>query len=108
MESEIKWTEPSPSRKLAPFVCWLLSASRWLSPVPQAPPPALRGLMPGPGRPSKLAEVALARTQTAPTLLKESRSPTRMVLLEPSDTVWMLREVCTPAEVGPVTYRLTT
>ena len=88
----MKWTEPSAKRKSAPLMRRLPNARRWALPVPfEGGLAGLSGLMPGPGPTLQLAELTLDRTpQTAPQFLTSSRSPTRMVLLEPSGTLWML------------------
>src|SRR5262249_30307770 len=114
-------TPPSPNRKNAPALCRLVKANRSpghdfaelavalaVAAVAQTPVPGSVGLVPEPGRPSKLLVVGLLQHQMAAMLCTPSRSPTSTVLLTPS---WIRTNVVAsgrPALSGPNTSRLPT
>ena len=64
--------------------------------------------IPRPGRPSKLAELVDDRTITAATFFTESRSPNRIVLLDPSGMVATVIGAGRLFTSGPTTSRLIT
>src|SRR5579883_362891 len=102
-------TAPSPNRKFTPPVCLLLNASRCSLPVLYVVPGEGWGLSPRPMRPSKLADVLLWRIRELPAMFTTmSRSPTRIVLLEPSWIPWMVSAAGRLFVSGPSTHRFTT